>query len=186
MFLKYSHTSEYHFIPCVSSVWNCLGIFIGINLVQLITDLCRHCHFGCPSICLLTVCPSICMSIHPFIHPFVKYIISSSHKILSALLWDVISNMKNGHGLNGQNVSRNYPQYIPRNKIFMLYLCGTSQFTDIPHTIAPVPVNKPWGMLVNESLKSMRSDTGLNLGLRPANERHRYKVTLSLIGWAHT
>ena len=26
--------------------------------------------------------------------------------------------------------------------------------------------------------------TGLILGLHPANERHRYKVTLSLIGWA--
>ena len=24
------------------------------------------------------------------------------------------------------------------------------------------------------------------LGLRPAKERHRYKVTLSLIGWAQT
>ena len=28
--------------------------------------------------------------------------------------------------------------------------------------------------------------TGLNLGLRPANERRRYKVTPSLIGWAQT
>ena len=27
---------------------------------------------------------------------------------------------------------------------------------------------------------------GLILGLRPANERRRYKVTPSLIGWAHT
>ena len=27
---------------------------------------------------------------------------------------------------------------------------------------------------------------GLILGLRPANERHRYKVTPSLIGWAQT
>ena len=27
---------------------------------------------------------------------------------------------------------------------------------------------------------------GLILGLRPVNERHRYKVTLSLIGWAQT
>ena len=26
----------------------------------------------------------------------------------------------------------------------------------------------------------------LNLGLRPANERRRYKVTPSLIGWAQT
>ena len=29
-------------------------------------------------------------------------------------------------------------------------------------------------------------DTGLILGLCPANERRRYKVTPSLIGWAHT
>ena len=28
--------------------------------------------------------------------------------------------------------------------------------------------------------------TGLILGLRPANERRRYKVTPSLIGWAQT
>ena len=28
--------------------------------------------------------------------------------------------------------------------------------------------------------------TGLILGLRPANERRRYKVTASLIGWAQT
>ena len=27
---------------------------------------------------------------------------------------------------------------------------------------------------------------GLNLGLRPANERRRYKVTVSLIDWAQT
>ena len=29
-------------------------------------------------------------------------------------------------------------------------------------------------------------DPGLILGLRPANERRRYKVTPSLIGWAQT
>ena len=28
--------------------------------------------------------------------------------------------------------------------------------------------------------------SGLILGLRPANERRRYKVTPSLIGWAQT
>ena len=135
MFLKYSQTSEYHFIPCVSSVWNCLGISIGNNLVQLIIWLCCHCHFGCPSICLLTVCPSISLSIHPLIPLFVNYIISSLHKILSALLWNVISDMKNGRGLNRQNVGQNYPQYIPRTMILIWFLCGTSQFVDIPHTI---------------------------------------------------
>ena len=30
------------------------------------------------------------------------------------------------------------------------------------------------------------SDTGLILGLGPANERRRYKVTPSFIGWAQT
>ena len=29
-------------------------------------------------------------------------------------------------------------------------------------------------------------ESGLILGLRPANERRRYKVTASLIGWAQT
>ena len=28
--------------------------------------------------------------------------------------------------------------------------------------------------------------TGIRLGMRPANERRRYNVTTSLIGWAHT
>ena len=31
-----------------------------------------------------------------------------------------------------------------------------------------------------------RTESGLTLGLRPANERRRYKATLSLIGWAQT
>ena len=31
-----------------------------------------------------------------------------------------------------------------------------------------------------------QSYTGLTLGLRPANERRRYTVTPSLIGWAQT
>ena len=32
----------------------------------------------------------------------------------------------------------------------------------------------------------LTEDTALILGLRPANEKHRYKVTPSLIGWAQT
>ena len=32
----------------------------------------------------------------------------------------------------------------------------------------------------------IQQTTGLILGLRPANERRRYKVTPSLIGWAQT
>ena len=31
-----------------------------------------------------------------------------------------------------------------------------------------------------------RGNAGLILGLHPANERHRYFVTMSLIGWAQT
>ena len=36
------------------------------------------------------------------------------------------------------------------------------------------------------SVNRNRSISGLILGLRPANERRRYKVMLSLIGWAKT
>ena len=35
-------------------------------------------------------------------------------------------------------------------------------------------------------IANIHDDAGLILGLRPANERHRYKVTPSLIGWAQT
>ena len=35
-------------------------------------------------------------------------------------------------------------------------------------------------------LASIWHHVGLILGLRPANERRRYFVTTSLIGWAHT
>ena len=35
----------------------------------------------------------------------------------------------------------------------------------------------------NESHSRFDDDTGLILGLRPANERRRYFVTTSLIGW---
>ena len=33
---------------------------------------------------------------------------------------------------------------------------------------------------------SKKSDTGLILGLHPANQKQRYFVTTSLIGWAQT
>ena len=36
------------------------------------------------------------------------------------------------------------------------------------------------------SAHMITSVSGLNLGLCPANERRRYDVTLSLIGWAQT
>ena len=38
--------------------------------------------------------------------------------------------------------------------------------------------------LVVKSEIQVKKNTGLILGLRPANERRRYKVTPSLIGWA--
>ena len=42
--------------------------------------------------------------------------------------------------------------------------------------------------LGNSILPTSQWDTVLRriLGLRPANEKRRYKVTLSLIGWAQT
>ena len=40
-----------------------------------------------------------------------------------------------------------------------------------------------WSMLFEEHFIGIH---GLILGLRPANERRRYKVTPSLIGWAQT
>ena len=42
-------------------------------------------------------------------------------------------------------------------------------------------------LLANGSIAlDQSSNTGLILGLHPATERHRYKVTPSLIGWAQT
>ena len=38
----------------------------------------------------------------------------------------------------------------------------------------------------NNATHSCKHDTGLILGLRPANERRRYFVTTSLNGWAQT
>ena len=36
---------------------------------------------------------------------------------------------------------------------------------------------------VSAEMASVKYFLGLRLGLRPANERRRYKVTASLIGW---
>ena len=38
--------------------------------------------------------------------------------------------------------------------------------------------------IINQNRAGDGMSTGLSLGLRPANERHRYFVTTSLIGWA--
>ena len=40
--------------------------------------------------------------------------------------------------------------------------------------------------VVFDGASSLNVNTGLILGLRPANERWRYFVTTSLIGWAQT
>ena len=48
-------------------------------------------------------------------------------------------------------------------------------------------VTKTRGWLMEQIPKCLRFHIpGLTLGLRPANERRRYKVTPSLIGWAQT
>ena len=41
-------------------------------------------------------------------------------------------------------------------------------------------------VLKHTTLQTNTVVAGLILGLRPANERRRYKVTPSLIGWAQT
>ena len=44
-----------------------------------------------------------------------------------------------------------------------------------------------WSSKILQHFQDLVTDeTGLILGLRPANERHRFKVTRSLIGWAQT
>ena len=40
--------------------------------------------------------------------------------------------------------------------------------------------------LVQYNEYSVSTEAGIILYMRPANERWRYTVTLSLIGWAHT
>ena len=43
-----------------------------------------------------------------------------------------------------------------------------------------------WYQTTPDSIRQDTSTTGLILGLCPANEKHHYKVTPSLIGWAQT
>ena len=38
----------------------------------------------------------------------------------------------------------------------------------------------------NWKMRYIMKTPGISLGMRPANERHHYIVTMSLIGWAHT
>ena len=42
-----------------------------------------------------------------------------------------------------------------------------------------------WLLYVGCAITKRYTPAGLSLGLRPANERPRYFVTMSLIGWAH-
>ena len=44
----------------------------------------------------------------------------------------------------------------------------------------------PQAMLIFHSRDTNKYSSELTLGLRPANERRRYKVTPSLIGWVQT
>ena len=47
-------------------------------------------------------------------------------------------------------------------------------------------INSVFAMIAVSFGSLTPTSPGLILGLRPANERRRYKVTLSLIGWAQT
>ena len=59
---------------------------------------------------------------------------------------------------------------------------GTQVLMLQPITVATV--NGEQHILQEQQITQV--NTGLILGLRPANERRRYKVTPSLIGWAQT
>ena len=73
--------------------------------------------------------------------------------------------------------------------------CNYSKYT--PHQYVPVVTKlASWQLSVFSAIKicyglhqlpnSHTHNSGLILGLRPANERSRYEVTPSLIGWAQT
>ena len=51
------------------------------------------------------------------------------------------------------------------------------------HVIVLVVISKGFRVVNSDAYIA---SSGLILGVRPANERHRYKVTASLIGWAQT
>ena len=70
------------------------------------------------------------------------------------------------------------------NKTFSSYII---QIADMQHTICiqVEELNKTFFIPYSNN-KCHVPHSGLILGLRPANERRRYKVTPSLIGWAQT
>ena len=60
----------------------------------------------------------------------------------------------------------------------------------IQHTLKPLYSTVYYNVMlyIKSQLQAQahKAHSGLILGLRPANERRGYKVTLSLIGWAQT
>ena len=64
--------------------------------------------------------------------------------------------------------------------IAITYYTGIQIFVD---TWISLDTNDLFNFLIEDSFDTM---PGLILGLRPANERRRYKVTPSLIGWVQT
>ena len=62
----------------------------------------------------------------------------------------------------------------------------TLKRTQNGHQTALSQIWKSWFLVLYENLDSFHGITELILGLRPTNERRRYFVTTSLIGWAQT
>ena len=60
-----------------------------------------------------------------------------------------------------------------------------AQFDKTP-AMGRLPFSPDHKEIFTDSSLNNHTDTGLILGLCPANERRRYKVTPSLIGWAQT
>ena len=60
---------------------------------------------------------------------------------------------------------------------------GANCWDHYPGTLSPL--SRDYNSL-EYRVKEMESIAGLVLGLHPANERRRYKVTPSVIGWTQT
>ena len=70
-----------------------------------------------------------------------------------------------------------------------IYLFQRMTATVVRWRVAPCSwrsINSVWTSIPSIPQVSLILSSGLLLGLCPANERHRYKVTPSLIGWAQT
>ena len=72
------------------------------------------------------------------------------------------------------------------------YSCHTLISENYIHIVSCTGLILNWSVLQSfsadcrPSVSIYEHDTGLTLGLHPANERRRYKVTPSLIGWVQT